>query len=132
MQWLFSSLLVNKVLEENERFTDSKEEINRMSADSQPPSQLVPSTQLAEIYSIAIAEQGLGEIERHPRVNIKSQSELPMLRLGDLLVHSDGRRVYMIRTPDCDLQFAHDAGGFLKKENLSCWSPDGFSLSENP
>ncbi len=102
MQWLFSSLLINKVLEENNRFTDSKEEINRTSADSQPPSQLFPSTQLAEIYSIAIAEQGLGEIE--------SQGELPMLRLGDLLVHSDGRRVYMIATPDCDLQFAPDAG----------------------
>ena len=130
VQWLFSSLLVNKVLEVNDSFTISKEEINTMSADSQPPSQLFPSTQLAEIYSIAIAEQGLGEIERHPRVNVEatkagcdnsdessssgesddSQDDLPMLRLGDLLVHSDGRRVYMVATPDCDLQFAPDAG----------------------
>lgn len=134
IQWLFSSLLVNKVLEKNGRFTDSKEEINRMSADSQPPSQLFPSTQLAEIYSIAIAEQDLGEINRHPRVSIEateetsdaepdssgevvspkrgstSQVRLPMLRLGDLLVHDDGRRVCMIATPDCDLQFAPNAG----------------------
>ena len=134
MQWLFSSLLVYKVLEENDNFADRKEEINKMSADSQPPSQLFPSTQLAEIYSIAIAERGLGEIERHPRVNIEvteetsdddldssgedtspggtntPQEHLPMLRLGDLLVHDDGRRVYMIATPDCDLQFAPDVG----------------------
>ena len=134
MQWLFSSLLVNKVLEKNGRFTDSKEEINRISADSQPPSQLFPSTQLAEIYSIAIAEQDLGEIERHPRVSSEvtektsdaepdssgedtspretstSQERLPMLRLGDLLVHDDGRRVYMVATPDCDLQYAPDTG----------------------
>ena len=117
VQWLFSSLLVSKVLEENVRFTDSKKEINRMSADSQPPSQLFPTTQLAEIYSIAIAEQGLGEIERHPRIGIEeteeasddgpdsldkdtsrsgtntSQAKLPKLRLGDLLVHKDGRSV---------------------------------------
>ena len=133
VQWLFSSLLVNKVLEVNDSFTDSKEEINTMSADSQPPSQLFPSTQLAEIYSIAIAEQGLGEIQRHPRASVEaleeagdtgsansdesassnesddSQDELPMLRLGDLLVHSDGSRVYMVVTPDCDLQFAPDS-----------------------
>ena len=134
IQWLFSSLLVNKVFEENNRFTDSKEEINKMSANSLPPSQLFPSTQLAEIYSIAIAEQGLEEIERHPNVAVEiteetndadpdssdkdtspdetntPQDNLPMLRLGDLLVHKDGRRVYMIATPDCDLQFAPDAG----------------------
>ena len=134
VQWLFSSLLVNKVLEENDSFRDSKDEINTMSADSQPPSQLFPSTQLAEIYSIAIAEQGLEEIERHPRARVGareevaeagsnnsdesaasnesdvSQDELPMLQLGDLLVHGDGRRVYMVATPDCDLQFAPDAG----------------------
>ena len=133
MQWLFSSLLVHKVLEKNDRFTDSKEEINRISADSQPPSQLFPSTHLAEIYSIAIAEQGLGEIGRHPRLDAEqgrgndegdtdsesenassvesntTQGELPMLSLGDLLVHSDGQSVYMIATPDCDLQFAPDA-----------------------
>ena len=134
MQWLFSSLLVNKVLEKNDRFTDSKEEINRISADSQPPSQLFPSTQLAETYSIAIAEQGLEEIESHSRVGMEvtgeasdadpdssgedasrsgtntSQVKLPKLRLGDLLVHNDGRRVHMIATPDCDLQFAPNAG----------------------
>ena len=134
MQWLFSSLLVNKVLEKNDRFTDSKEEINRISADSQPPSQLFPSTQLAETYSIAIAEQGLEEIETHSRVGMEVTGEtgdadpdssgedasrsgtntspvkLPKLRLGDLLVHNDGRRVHMIATPDCDLQFAPKAG----------------------
>lgn len=134
MQWLFSSLLVNKVLEKNGRFTESKEEINRITADSQPPSQLFPSNQLAEIYSIAIAEQDLRGIESHPAVNIDvteetsdadsdkpdedssprvssiSQVRLPMLRLGDLLVHDDGRRVYMIATPDCDLQFAPKSG----------------------
>ena len=148
VQWLFSSLLVNKVLEVNDSFTISKEEINTMSADSQPPSQLFPSTQLAEIYSIAIAEQGLGEIERHPRVNVEatkagcdnsdessssgesddSQDDLPMLRLGDLLVHSDGRRVYMVATPDCDLQFAPMPVGCPKRENLSCWFPGSFGL----
>ena len=134
MQWLFSSLLVNKVLEKNDRFTDSKEGINRISADSQPPSQLFPSTQLAETYSIAIAEQGLEEIESHSRVgmdvtegisgsdpdssgedasrrgNNTPQIKLPKLRLGDLLVHDDGRRVHMIATPDCDLQFAPNSG----------------------
>ena len=140
MQWLFSSLLVHKVLEKNDRFTESKEEINRISADSQPPSQLFPSTQLAEIYSIAIAEQGLGEIDSHPGVNIEETEEtsdadpdssgedtipkgsntpqvnLPKLRLGDLLVHDDGRKVYMIATPDCDLQFAPDVGRMPEEE----------------
>ena len=139
IEWLFSSLLVNKVLEENDRFTASKEEINSMSADSQPPSQLFPSTRLAEIYSIAIAEQGLVEIGRHPKVNTESREEgsdagpdnagesaspresdssqdgLPILRLGDLLVHSKGQRVYMIATPDCDLQFAPEAGRVPQK-----------------
>ena len=141
MQWLFSSLLVNKVIEDNDRLTASKDEINGMSADSQPPSQLFPSTQLAEIYSIAIAEQGLGEIGRHPRVTgeaegvamdadpdstggetslgagTTSQEELPLLRLGDLLVHNDGRKVYMVATPDCDLQFAPDAKRVLNKQD---------------
>ena len=110
MQWLFSSLLVHKVLEENDSFTDRKEEVNKMSADFQPLSQLFPSTQLAEIYSIAIAERELGEIERHQIGTNTTQENLPKLRLGDLLVHDDGRRVYMIATPDCDLQFAPDAG----------------------
>ena len=137
MQWLFSSLLVNKVLEDNDRFTASMNEINRLSFNSPTPGQMFPSTHLAEIYGIAIAEQGLGEIGRHPRVNASdpeetttadsdpsgevasatdsatSQDELPLLRLGDLLVNSDGQRVYMIATPDCDLQFAPDAGRAL-------------------
>ena len=129
IQWLLRSLLVNKVLEDNKSFTASKNEINKMSFDPQPPSQLFPSTHLAEIYSIAIAEQKLEDIGRHPRINAKaketrdadpegtvedpspgdkpsSQEDLPLLRLGDLLVNNDDQRVYMIATPDCDLQFA--------------------------
>lgn len=127
IQWLLSSLLVNKVLEANDQFTDSRNEINKMSVDFPTFIQLFPSTHLAEIYSVAIAEQGLGEIERHSSTGLSekisdtnqsstnedsslcenntSQNELPMLRLGDLLVNTDGRRVHMIITPDCDLQF---------------------------
>ena len=129
IKWLLSSLLVNKVLEDNDEFTASKNKINKMSFDFQPPSQLFPSTNLAEIYSIAIAEQKLEEIGQHPRINAtaketrdsdpvatgedpspgekpSSQEDLPLLRLGDLLVNNDNQRVYMIATPDCDLQFA--------------------------
>ena len=140
IQWLLSSLLVNKVLEENHRFADSKNQINRMSFNSQPLSHLFPSTHLAEIYSIAIAEQGLEEIGRHPRISADEtgdttgadlnnagddtslgesttpQEQLPLLRLGDLLVNNDGRRVYMIATPDCDLQFAPGTNRVLNEK----------------
>ena len=130
VQWLFSSLLVNKVLEKNEDFLASKNDINELSFDSQPLSQMFPSNQLAEVYSIAIAEQELEDVSRHPRVakgerkegggaelectvedtepseQANLQKELPLLKLGDLLVNTDGKKVYMIVNPDCDLQFA--------------------------
>ena len=130
VQWLFGSLLVNKVFEANDRFAASRDEINRISLDLQPASHLVPSNHLAEIYSLAIAEPNLEEIGVHPRaardgeedgmdgrlggvaINPSRgegpgcQEELPLLRLGDLLVNKVTNRVYMIATPDCDLQFA--------------------------
>lgn len=132
VQWLFGSLLVNKVFEANDRFCASRDEINRISLDLQPASHLSPSNHLAEIYSLAIAEPDLAEIGVHPRADgdveddgtddhvegvafnpprgerpgSGCQEELPLLRLGDLLVNQATNRVYMIATPDCDLQFA--------------------------
>ncbi|MDE0369272.1 MAG: hypothetical protein OXI84_03935 [bacterium] len=130
VHWLFGSLLVYDLLEDNEQFTAAKSKINELVAEAQPPNHLFPSTQLAEMYSIAIAEQGLGEIQHYPRIGgsvvpeegdnglggvgggaapdlrITPVSQLPCLRLGDLLVNSDTDRVFMVATPDCDLQFA--------------------------
>ena len=140
MQWLLSSLLVNKVFEDNERFATSRNAVNKVSFDSSPPSQY-PSLSLAEIYSIAIAEPNLADVQRHPRVDVAivdessaedpgsasgetssgtsavSQAELPLLRLGDLLVNGDQQKVYMVATPDCDLQFAPDAKRVLDPQN---------------
>ena len=123
IQWLLGYLLVNKVLEDNDRFMASKSAINEISFDSQPLNPLFPSTHLAETYSLAVAEQKLGDIDLHPRVKEKAMEEtggadperadktsphedIPLLRLGDLLVNNDDQSVYMIATPDCDLQFA--------------------------
>ena len=128
MQWMFSSLLVNKVLEENQSFTLSKKDLNELSFQSPIPNQGPPSTHLAEVYSLAIAEPMADEIDVHPRVRVDkraaspstessdavtslpdrilSQDELPALRLGDLLVKDADEDVYMVATPDCDLLFS--------------------------
>ena len=131
MQWLFSSLLANRVLEDNDLFVENKKVLNELSFQAPIPTQGPPSRHFAEIYSLAIAEPMSEDIDVHPRAKPvesvedannrsavicleeasssdtkPSQNELPVLRLGDLLVKDDDQEVYMVATPDCDLLFA--------------------------
>ena len=127
VQWLLSSLLTYKVFEDNSEFAASKRVIDEISLKPQPMSHLFPSAYLAEIYSRAIAELDLDDIGPHPKSSTdgifgarspdhggdgdsrrqEEASNTPMLRLGDLLIHcGEQKTVYMIATPDCDLQFA--------------------------
>ena len=131
VQWLFSSLLVNKILEENNTVASIRNTLNELSFEKPITNHGPATSHMAEVYSLTIAEKMLQDIDVHPRARLMEaekcngdaqtmscdsddamgdltprQAELPFLRLGDLLVKDSESKVYMIGTPDCDLAFA--------------------------
>lgn len=107
MLWLFSSLLVSFVLEENLELSENKNMLDKLSFRSLIPGQTAPSNHLSEIYKLAIAEPAITDIAPHPRDDSPDEKKrLPLLRFGDLLVKDANSPLYMVATPDCDLPIA--------------------------
>ena len=107
MLWLFSSLLINFVLEDNQELANNRKVLDELSLESLLPSQKPPSNHLSEIYGLAIAEPTSGNIEPHPRDETPDEKKrLPLLNFGDLLIKDADSPLYMVATPDCDLLFS--------------------------
>ena len=133
MLWLFGSLLVNSVLESNEALAEKRKMLDELSFDSFLPSQRPPSTYLAEIYGLAVAEPTYGDIETHPLDDAtEPEKRLPVLRFGDLFIKDADSTIYMVATPDCDLAFAPDSGRKLEDDLSVILIPGRLnSLSQN-
>ena len=133
MLWLFSSLLTNFVLEDNQELANHRRILDELSLESLLPGQKAPSNHLSEIYGLAIAEPIVGDIEPHPRDDTPDEKKrLPLLNFGDLLIKDADSPLYMVATPDCDLLFSPGTKRTLDR-NLSVILIPGrlYPLSEN-
>ena len=107
MQWLYGSLLLNMVLESDSGSVKHREVLDKISFPGLLPSQKPPTDGFSEIYSIAVAEPMFGEIIFHPySVDGGDTVQIPVLRLGDLLIKEEDDKLCVVVTPDCDLAFS--------------------------
>ena len=107
MQWLYGSLLVNMVLESDAGSIEHRKVLDKISFPALLPSQKPPTDGFAEIYSIAVAEPMSGGVIFHPYIVDGGDTvQIPVLRLGDLLIKEGDDNLYVVVTPDCDLAFS--------------------------
>ena len=111
MQWLYGSLLVNMVLESDSGSVKHRKVLDKISFPALLPSQKPPTDVFAETYSIAVAEpMSEGIIFYSYREDGGSAHQIPVLRLGDLLIKEGDDDLYVVVTPDCDLASSPEGG----------------------
>lgn len=93
--WLYSSMFTSLAFEENDGVKAVTKEIDRLHYDQFLPTQTTSPLQLAEFYRIALSEP-------INQTNY-SESELPTLSFGDLLINANKFSVFLVANASCDL-----------------------------
>ena len=83
---------------------EQQKKLDAMAYERFKPSQIAPSPQLAEFYSNALTEPGVGEVGPHPRA--ASESHEPLLHLGDLFFKDQTHDMLAVINAACDLEYA--------------------------
>jgi hypothetical protein len=112
MIWLYSAYF-GKLLFEDADVYEHQAEIDEMTFNDLPPSQIKPSLQLAEMYKSALFAT-VKDAGAHPRD--VEDSEIMYLHLGDLFTKDGSNQVWMVINAQCDLAFAPDASRIAKPD----------------
>lgn len=118
MLWLYGNYFGHLLFEKDVKVRETQKELDSMSIDYLPLPEAKLSTHLADIYESAIFVSTEEGFPFHPIAGAKNKKK-PLLHLGDIFLHEDNKKVFMVINAQCDLAYTPERSNRPFKEKRS-------------